>query len=166
MRGIPKTSHCDSDILNYTLTPLSLSVYPSNVPLGHGECWWCSISEKRILLLAPEFSSKLLLTLQQVVFSVQKWTLPGVQQWQHIPTAASWWWLWYMRSSLWENMGILESVQCILREGVLCLDVSDPVFNSLIMSHYTLNKALWHPVSRDGAHFGLLRDSKGISMHC
>lgn len=41
-----------------------------------------------------------------------------------------------------ENMGILESVQCILREGVLCLDVSDPVFNSLIMSHYTLNKAL------------------------
>lgn len=57
----PKTSHFDSDVLNHVLTQ-SCPCFPKRCrPLCRGERWRCSISEKHIPLLAPEFSSKLLI---------------------------------------------------------------------------------------------------------
>ena len=59
--------HCDSDILNYILTQsCPCPCFPKQCHLLRcGEHWWCSTSEKHILLLAPESYSKLLILILQ-----------------------------------------------------------------------------------------------------
>lgn len=107
-------------------------------PLWHGEHWWCSVSEKHILLV-PEFSSKLLipilcdLTLGSI-YSPHRQAGHG----NHITAATYWRWLWDACVYTSENTGVLEPLpHGTLKEAVLCLDVCQTPNLIVRLCHFT-----------------------------
>lgn len=119
-------------------------------PLWHGECWWCSVSEKHILLLFQNF----VLSGWYLFCMIWCWALqtsPGGGPWQphhscHLLAA-----LWDACVYTGENMGVLETYDLWVFEGGRALlgCLSDPELNSQIMSLYISNEISWYAVRRD-----------------
>lgn len=140
---------CDSDFLNHVFDRVVLICFPKQChPLWHGERWWCSVSEKHILLFQnfvlsgwyPLYDLMLGftdLTGRRAVTTTSQLPPTGgivrcmcLYRWEHgcLRTYALW---------------VFEGGRALLG----CL--SDPELNSQIMSLYILNEISWHAVSRD-----------------
>lgn len=127
--------------------------FPEHCHLWHGECWWCSISEKHIPLLVPRFSSKLLIPILQDDAGLY-WPHQEAGRDNHITAATYWRWLWNASLYMWEH-GCLRTSALWCSEGgsALLACLSNPEFNSQMMSLYISNEVSWHPVSRDTVHY-------------